>query len=446
MSASEVNVAKAYLQRKEAGGAGSVYDHLTEVLVKIIAEKSGDPLAALAAASGAAKHAALKPAPRSGGPQGSAEARAARVAWAARTEALALAPVPADGVAPAPVQDLVDEAPYLEWAGVSLGREDSYRLHLSLKALAASTVVRGLRLWGKFLGNGGDYIVAEGRSEPGASAAAAVDPAGNTVERAGEGANKFTYWVCSAPGEAWTRLPHASPHTVVAAGAIRRTLTGRLGSLVPGHPPFPGNEAAYLRSLIAQISADTVLAPSGVYVPLEDSPVFEIGPNPDEFDAPALMERDSWVHAVLPLNALGRTAPNPAKIGPDGEPIEVPDAPEPPAVLKSIGEEEGAWALRPCPEPAAGEDASGAALVAVRSLKWPGAVTVGFGKRFANLYVGYGLSYKPAPHAVPPPAALATEYNVREPEKELAERPDVVVDPDAPKPVDPAEVTEEATE
>lgn len=434
----ELNEAKAFLQRKEAGGAGSVYDHLTEVLMKVIAEKPGDAVAALAAISAAVKTASLKPSPLGGGgAQGSAESRAARIAWASRMDTLVEPTVPAEGVSPAPVQDLTDEAAYLEWAGVSLGREESYRLHLSLKSLAATTVVRGLRLWGKILGTSADYIVAEGLTEPNA-AAGAVDPAGNTVERAGEGANKFTYWVCAAPGEAWTRLPHVSPHQIVAAGAIRRTLTGRLGSLVPGHPPFPGTEAAYLRALIAQISSDTVLAPAGVYVPLEESATFEIGPNPEEFDAPALMERDSWVHAVLPLNALGRTAPNPAKLGPDGEPIEVPDAPEPPAVLKSIADEEGAWGLRPCPEPAPGEDASGAALVAVRSLKWPGAVSVGFGKRFANVYVGYGLAYKAAPHAVPPPAALAKEFDVREPEKEFGERPDVTVDPDAVKAVDPA--------
>jgi len=34
--------------------------------------------------------------------------------------------------------DLVDESNLLEWAGVSLGRGDTYRLYLSIKKLAES--------------------------------------------------------------------------------------------------------------------------------------------------------------------------------------------------------------------------------------------------------------------------------------------------------------------
>ena len=53
---------------------------------------------------------------------------------------------------------------------------------LALKALGASTSVSGLRLWGKLLGTGGDYIVAEGVEEPG-DAEDAEDALGNAIEK-----------------------------------------------------------------------------------------------------------------------------------------------------------------------------------------------------------------------------------------------------------------------
>jgi hypothetical protein len=40
-------------------------------------------------------------------------------------------------------------------------------------------------------------------------------------------------------------------------------LSGRLAAAVGGHPPFPGDEAAYARARIALVTAGTALAPAG---------------------------------------------------------------------------------------------------------------------------------------------------------------------------------------
>ncbi len=57
-------------------------------------------------------------------------------------------------------------------------------------------------------------------------------------------------------------LPFLSTQ-IKASRRIKKLLTGRLTSHVSTYPAFPGNEANYLRALIARIGAATVVAPSG---------------------------------------------------------------------------------------------------------------------------------------------------------------------------------------
>ena len=59
--------------------------------------------------------------------------------------------------------DLMDEAAALEWAGVSLGKTEAYRLYLSIKALA-DTLLREAdrtRFFGKIYTRGEPYYVVE---------------------------------------------------------------------------------------------------------------------------------------------------------------------------------------------------------------------------------------------------------------------------------------------
>jgi hypothetical protein len=63
---------------------------------------------------------------------------------------------------PAYIPDMAAEADALEWAGVSLGREEHARVALAIRRLAAHEHdVKSARFFGKFFGRYLDYYVAE---------------------------------------------------------------------------------------------------------------------------------------------------------------------------------------------------------------------------------------------------------------------------------------------
>lgn len=177
------------------------------------------------------------------------------------------------------------------------------------------------------------------------------------------------------------------------------------------------------------------------------------------------------MHTALALNAIGRTEPDPplvdAATGEEAPPAA--DAPEsstplrpltddawPPAgasaggggstgdyaLLAESGGAGGAWHIRTLP-PVSSMTSAGVsdphAVVVLRSLRWPGAVAVGRGKRYACAYVGYGLPALPAggdgrspfQPALPPPPPAEFDYSGATPGQRVAEQPDVAADPDA---------------
>ncbi|KAJ3415351.1 Radial spoke head protein 4 A [Chytridiales sp. JEL 0842] len=226
------------------------------------------------------------------------------------------------------IPDILDLSHLWEWAGVSFGKEETFKIFLGLKKLAEEKPLKSVRLWGKILGLEGSYLVAEGELREGAvdeddaianpepgkenaegdTAAAAegevapVPPAegGETVEGGEDGAapvkkegeeeddmkitkpktgkvlmplpkenrtgvNKYVYYVCSYPGAPWTRLPDVTPEHLQAARKIRKYFTGNLTHTLNSHPAFPYSEAHYLRCQVARISAATVASPAGYY-------------------------------------------------------------------------------------------------------------------------------------------------------------------------------------
>jgi hypothetical protein len=148
--------------------------------------------------------------------------------------------------------------------------------------------------------------------------------------------------------------------------------------------------------------------------------------------------RSSWVHTSLELNRLGRTKPNPPPINDEGEEVPDPDAPEPSAPLRPaaedppVSEEEegaGSWDVRPAVTTGVPEgEAPG--VVVLRSLRWPGAFTVGHSaKKYASVYVGWGLEVVTAPFQPALPPAPQVEYAFTESDKLVVEQADVVKDP-----------------
>jgi len=458
---SDLQAAKAYLQTKQ--GDSSIYDHLTEVVLKLIVEQPSDALAAFEHVSALVKKggagAVDGSAAGAGGVAEAEESKAAGLAWA--NAGLSLFKAGEEEEAGEAVQDFTGDAAYLEWAGVSLGRTETFRLHQALKRLANEQPVRQLRFFGKFLGLNADYYVAECLQDPEEEGEEdAKDGSGTTLEPAGTGANKYTYYATNAPGAAWTKLPSVTPEQIVVAGLIKRYLTGDLAAPVGGHPPFAGNEASFLRALVTRIAADTVISPAGIYKASEEEEVYDVELADEEeepFQPSDLADAGNWVHHVAPLNKLGRVTPNPPALDEEGEPIPDEDAPEPPTMLAAIAEdldteapeedEEPAalWALRTCPStgpPAGGDETN--VLVAAKSLKWPGAVAVGLGKRFVNAYIGYGVPATSTRYEPTLPGAVAVDYFAEEEEgKELQESQDVIVDPEEGKVAEEEEEEEE---
>lgn len=302
----DLSSARAFLQREGAGG--SVYSHLQDVLVQLLKEQPDNALNIFESISSRVKQGAASMIGTSSASTDSAGAGSTGPGAAALVEHEATARarlrtavtlVTGETEAPTlgePTQNLPEDAQLLEWAGLSIGRTETFRLYLSLRALAASKPIRGLRFWGKVLGLRGDYLVAEGAMDaadiPGAEGEAEEDKdaLGNSVQRSGSpGPNEKVYWVCAAVGDPWTQLPRVTPHQVTAARKLRRFLTGELGAPVGGHPPFPGSEAGLLRATIALITAATALAPAGAFsVPEDGSEDGGIAPNVEEWAAPEL--------------------------------------------------------------------------------------------------------------------------------------------------------------
>lgn len=439
--------AKALLQRKE--GSTSVYEHLTEVILKLITEQPDNAVSVFEQISAGVKSAAAPgAADRAGGQAAAPELAAAHKAALGKAAALFKAPGEGDdgggGGAGEPVQDLTADAPLLAWAGVTLGDTELFRLHLALKHLAAKNAgVKGLRFFGKLLGTKADYLVAEGVADAADDEADdAKDALGNAVHKTGDGPNKHTYWVAAGVGEPWTRLPRVTPHEVTAARAVRRFLTGDLAAPVLGHPPFPGVEANYLRAVIALVAAGTLVAPAGALAAVEGDEGGATEPAA-EWDAPGdAASLDAWVHAALELNALGRTRPNPPALNDAGEEVPAEGAPEPSAPLAPIAgdppvdeaapEGGGAWDVRSAPRAGVAEGEASAVAV-VRSLRWPGGFAVGVGKRWANVYVGWGLPTTLKPYEPALPGPVLPEYAFGAPETRVAEAADVTKDPEEGK-------------
>lgn len=198
-----------------------------------------------------------------------------------------------------PLPNVMETAFYFEQAGIGLSKDESYHILLALKKLISVQPIQSCRFWGKILGLEMNYIIAEVQyhegeeeeeeteegevTEEGRKGNGEVEdedeeeekdePPKSTYkpppvipnEENGTGANKYVYFVCNEPGKPWVKLPPVTPAQIVCARKIKKFFTGRLDAPIVSFPPFPGNEANYLRAQIARISAGTQISPIGFY-------------------------------------------------------------------------------------------------------------------------------------------------------------------------------------
>lgn len=158
------------------------------------------------------------------------------------------------------VPDLLTQARVLEWAGVSFGEKEVYRLQKSFASLAGSTSASNLRFWGKITGTQSDYYIAEGNVE-----AEEEGERGPDFEARGTGVNSLVYWVTDSSLGEWTQLPDLEPKDIAAARSIKVLFTGDLERDIITNPFFFGKEKDYLRAQIARISHGTTVVPNGIY-------------------------------------------------------------------------------------------------------------------------------------------------------------------------------------
>ena len=331
----------------------------------------------------------------------------------------------------------MDDATLLEWAGLSLGKGDMYRLYLSIKKLCETLPgeVEGVRLFGKVNTRTSPYYVLEGKNPEDQEG---VDEA---LQEGRSGVNKFKYWVASSVEAApkdWRALPNVTCEQIVKSKQFKKLLSGNLDGAVFAYPPFPGNEKELLRAQIARITAATSISPDGFWGLDDDGNVkiAEAEAMAGAFPKAAgeLTNPDAWKHHEKELNILGRITKMPPAMDADGNeiPSEVEEIPN----LESA--KQGAWAFRACP---GGAGSGSFSLVVARSITWPGAAAVYNGKsKFINIYIGNGVVYEEGTYTPPLPQALMTEYTAKEEtDLQLMEQPDTKVDPTPPAPEVPAD-------
>uniref|UniRef100_A0A672U8W1 Radial spoke head component 4A n=2 Tax=Strigops habroptila TaxID=2489341 RepID=A0A672U8W1_STRHB len=359
----------------------------------------------------------------------------------------------------------METAFYFEQAGIGLSKDESYHIFLALKKLiSVQPVPQTCRFWGKILGLEMNYIIAEvqygeGAEEEETEEEEAIEeeekgmtefedeeeekekdePPKSTYkppptipkEENGTGANKYVYFVCNEPSSPWVKLPPVTPAQIVCARKIKKFFTGRLDAPIVSFPPFPGNEANYLRAQIARISAGTQISPIGFYqFSEEEGDEEEEGgrdtyeENPDYQPIPVAEMVDSlssWVHHVQSILTQGRCVwLNPFQKSEEEEVEEEEEekADEPddvqqevgPPLLTPLSEDEGIQNMPAWTGQTSTNLIPEYAVAVLQSNRWPGAYAFASGKKFDNIYFGWGHKYSPENHNPTLPPPVQAEY------------------------------------
>lgn len=322
------------------------------------------------------------------------------------------------------VSDLLEDASVWQWAGVSFGEQETYRLQKSLKKLAAKENASSLSFFGKICGTKSDYYVVEAQVE--AAEEEDTEEKDADFEPKGTGVNKNTYFVASDSLSEWKKLPDLTPKQLHASRSIKVLFTGELERPIFTNPFFEGCEKHYLRAQIARIVHSTTLLPKGQMRAVEDSESREVEENAPEDGSEVplpttsqMKSLDMWVHANKNILKNGTTslkqpeAPEGDEWDEDRTNLEMkkllesdPYAP----LLSAISADkkisvsktlqQPAWTVRLMGDateyqsegPAKKAVSNG--VVVVKSLQWPGAHSFYSNGKWQQVYVGNGHKYE----------------------------------------------------
>jgi len=235
------------------------------------------------------------------------------------------------------IPDIMSLSNLFEWAGLSLGKEETFLINASMQKLMNDKGLKSMRFWGKIYGTKKNYYIVEAdqKDEDDDDEVYGEDDAVNPEEEETNldnenennennenenkeeneneeneiqesqieepeypvpkikikkpnplskelktGINKYIYYVCNYVGGPWYKLADVIPEKLQISRKIRKYFTGDLNHEIISYPPFEGSEAQYLRCQIARISAATTICPTGYYVfDTEDG-------EPEETDGP----------------------------------------------------------------------------------------------------------------------------------------------------------------
>jgi radial spoke head protein 4A len=459
-----VQAAKAYLSKSE-DGEPSAYDHMVSLIRNMITQRPPNPYQDMESISRDIKKNSSKP---DGDILRDVTDATVSLKNAELQKSLFARPDEDGEEAEADdgeciIPDIRQLANDFEETGICLGRDELFRIYLALKKLTETLPLAKCRFWGKIHGRTQNYIIAETQFREGEDEEEKEEEEEEENEEENEedndeennedalpksawkpappipsedrstGANKFVYFVCNNPGSEWTRLPDVTPAQLAGARQIKKFFTGNLKSEICAYPPFSGNEENYLRAQIARISAGTQVSPLGFYQFDED----EEGEDEEEFKSnyienpefDGIPVRDladpslaNWVHHTSHILPQGRTVwHNTNKKPEDGEDEEedqedLMDEIEPeqgPSLLTSISEDAEvdnmpAWTARLSSNLVHADHA----LAVLKSNLWLGATSFSNGKRFENVYIGFGLKYNADNYSPPIPPPFQNEYQV----------------------------------
>ncbi|XP_049444384.1 radial spoke head protein 6 homolog A [Epinephelus fuscoguttatus] len=447
---------KAFMMKNSTESNLNLYDHLTLLLMKVMDEQPQNAVDVIEDMSRDVKRGLFKD--KQSTLRDLPQTTAAEL-LAEQQRVLFSRPEEADQeeeLIETPLPNVSEIGFYLEQAGVGLGREEMQRIFLALKQLVETQVLLRCRLWGKILGTEGSYIVAEVEYREGEEGEEEsteeeereaeteeneIDPLPQSTykpqpavpkEPLGTGANKYVYYVCKEPGLPWVKLPSVSPAQITVARQIRKFFTGTLDSPIISYPPFPGNEANYLRAQIARISAGTQVSPQGFFQTGEEegdeedeSPRDSCEVNPDFEGVPVAEMAESlsaWVHHVQHILQQGRCTWVKLAVKPEDdsneegeaeEKEEEPDEPEPevgPPLLTPLSQDAELFNTPPWTSKVSSTLTAQHAVAVLRSNLWPGAYAYACGKKFENIYVGWGLKYAGEGYGPPVPPLPQKEY------------------------------------
>jgi len=466
--ATEFINAKSYLLTASTKTGLNIYDHLSQVLTKILAERPDNAVDVFEDFSSNEKKSRFV---SDVDTVQNKNDKSTEVALAEIQEKLFSKGEGEEGeVEPeeeieSPLPNLMELCFYFEQAGVGLNREEVMRVWLALKNLVDNHPLQHVRFWGKIFGTEQNYYVAEVEYREGeeeeeeeeeAEEAHEDEATDKDVDEDDEdaeiddtpkpdykpppvikkeenrtGANKKTYFVCNEPGKVWVKLPQVTPAQISISRKIKKFFTGRLDAPVVSFPPFPGNESNYLRAQIARISAGTHISPLGFYQFDEEEEEEEEGQRDnfvENIDFEGIPVRElidqslsNWVHHVQHILPQGRCSWwNPIQKTEDDfeedeeeEEREEPEEAEPevgPALLTPLSEDAEVENMPPWTAKLSSRLIQQYAIAVLHSNLWPGAHAFGMDKKFENVYIGWGHKYGAENYSPPPPPPVLEEF------------------------------------